>query len=316
MTGAVASSAPLSIVVVGAGGVGGYFGGRLARAGEPVTFLARGAHLDALRARGLTVRSAVEGEWTVPVDAVAALDGRGPADVVLLCVKGFDTDAALEAVRPVVGPATAVVSLQNGVEAVERIAAAFGPGHAVGGAAYVFAALEAPGVVVHRFAGRLVVGELDGQPSARCQRLLAALARAGVPTELSRDIRRVLWEKYAFIGAQAGVTALTRCPTGVIRAIPETWRLYRALVEEFVALGRAAGVALPDDTVDRVMAAAAALAPDTTSSLAHDLAHGRRLELETLHGYAVRLGERLGVPLPTVAAVYAALKPHAAGAPR
>lgn len=303
----------LSIVVMGAGGVGGYFGGKLARAGERVTFVARGAHLDALRSRGLTVKSSVEGEWTVAVDATESLDGRGTADVVLLCVKSFDTEGALERLRPAVGPATAVVSLQNGVEAVEKIDAALGPGRAVGGAAYVFAALEAPGLIVHRFAGRLVIGELDGRPSERCRRLLEALARAGVPAELSADIRRVLWEKYVLIGAQAGVTALARVPSGVIRAVPETWRFYRMLVEEYVALAAAAGVKLPPDAAEATLRTAAGLGPDTTSSLAHDLARGRRLELETLHGYAVHLGERLGVPTPAIFAVYAALKPHIDG---
>ncbi len=302
------------IVVLGTGGVGGYFGGRLARAGAPVTFVARGPHLEALRRHGLRVRSTVEGEWAVaPVDAAETLDGRPPADAVLLCVKAFDTEAALERVRPVVGPDTAVVSLQNGVAAVETIDAVLGPGHAVGGAAYVFAVVEAPGVIAHRFAGRVVFGELDGRPSVRGQRLLAALARAGVPAELSPHIRRVMWEKYLFIAAQAGVTALTRCPTGVIRAVPETWRLYRLIVEELAALAAAAGVGLGPDAVDAVMKAAGALAADTTSSLAHDLGRGRRLELEALHGHAVRLGERLGVPTPAIFAVYAALKPHADG---
>jgi 2-dehydropantoate 2-reductase len=302
-----------TIVVMGTGGVGGYFGGRLARSGAAVTFVARGAHLEALRRRGLTVRSTVEGEWTVPVDAVERLDGRPPAGAVLLCVKAFDTDAALELARPVVGPGTAVVSLQNGLEPIDRIDAVLGPGHAVGGAAYVFATIEAPGVIAHRFGGRLVFGELDGRPSARCERLREALARAGVPAEVSGDIRRVMWEKYLFITAQAGVTAVTRCPTGVVRETPETWRLYRLILDELAALAAAAGVALGPDVVDRILKAAAALAPETSSSLAHDLARGGRLELEALHGHAVRLGERLGVPMPATFAVYAALRPHADG---
>ncbi|MBI4592881.1 MAG: 2-dehydropantoate 2-reductase [Candidatus Rokubacteria bacterium] len=305
-----------SIVVVGTGGVGGYFGGRLARAGERVAFVARGAHLDALRRSGLTVRSTVEGEWSVRVEAVETVDGREPADVVLLCVKAFDTEAALERARPAVGPATAVISLQNGVEAVEKIEAALGPGHAVGGAAYVFANIEAPGVIAHRFAGRVIFGELDGRASERCRRFLEALTRAQVPAELASDIRRVLWEKYAVIGAQAGVTAVTRCPSGVIRETPETWRFYRMIVEEYVALAAAAGAKLPPEAADTIMKRAAGLGPETTSSLAHDLAQGRRLELETLHGYAVRLGERLGVPTPMVFAVYAALKPYLGGSAR
>jgi 2-dehydropantoate 2-reductase len=304
---------PSRIVVMGTGGVGGYFGGRLARAGAAVTFVARGAHLGALQRDGLTVDSTIEGRWRVPVDAVERLEGRPPADMVLLCVKSFDTAAALAHVRPVVGRETGVLSLQNGVENLETIDRVLGPGHAVGGAAYVFATIETPGVIAHRFAGRLVFGEMDGQPSGRCQRLAGALARAGVPHELSADIRRVVWEKYLFITAQAGLTALTRCPLGIVRDVPEAWRLYRLILEELAGLAAASGVGLAPDAVDTIMRMAAGLGPETSSSLAHDLAQGRRLELEALHGYAVRQGERLGVPTPATFAVYAGLKPHADG---
>lgn len=301
----------LRIVVMGSGGVGGYFGARLARAGGVVTFVARGVHLDAIRRDGLRIRSAVEGEYTVKAEALERLEGRPLADVALLCVKSFDTEPALATLRPVVGPDTAVLSLQNGVDNAETIDALLGPGHALGGAAYVFASIEAPGVISHRFAGRIVFGELDGRITPRCERLREAFAQAGIPVELSTKIRRVLWAKYLSICAQAALTAVTRCPTGVVRAIPETWRLYRTILEELAALAAAAGVELPADIVEATLKAAAALAPDTTSSLAHDLSQGRRLELEGLHGYAVRLAERLGVAMPSVFAVYAALKPHA-----
>lgn len=303
----------MRILVVGAGGVGGYFGARLARGGQEVTVLARGAHLEAIRRHGLRVRSTLEGEYVASVAAVAEVAGLAPPDAVLLCVKSFDTDAAVEAIRPVVGPETPVLSLQNGVDNEERIDARLGPGHALGGAAYVFATLDAPGVVAHRFAGRIVFGELDGRRSPRAERLREAFAAAGVDVAISDDIRRVLWEKYLFISAQAGMTALTRCPIGVVRDTPEAWRMYRTIVEELAAVARAASVHLGADVVDAVMKAGAAVAPETFSSLHHDLVHGKRLELEALHGHAVRLGERLGVPTPTVFAVYAALKPHAEG---
>lgn len=305
----------LHVVIMGAGAVGGYFGARLVRAGQRVTFVARGAHLDALQRRGLRIRSDVDGDTTLPVYAVDRLDGSSPADLVLLTVKAYDTGAALEGVRPAVGPSTAVLPLQNGVEAPDRIAACLGPGHALGGAAWVFATLEAPGVILHRFGGRIALGELDGRRTARVERIYRILTAAGIPTELTSDIRRVLWEKYLFICAQAGVTAVTRCPTAVIRAVPETWRLYRGLLEELLRVARAAGVPLADSMVDEIMSAAAGLAPETTSSLAHDLAQGRRLELETLHGYAVRLAKRLGLDTPLLFAVYAALKPHVDGRP-
>jgi 2-dehydropantoate 2-reductase len=303
----------MRIAVVGAGGVGGYFGAKLARAGETVVVLARGAHLDAIRRHGLRVRSVVEGEFAAKVEAVESFDGQPPVDMALFCVKAFDTEAAAAALRPVVGPGTGVLSLQNGVDRVEALDAILGAGAALGGAAYVFAAIEAPGVIVHRFAGRIVFGEMDGRPSERATRLRDALAAAGVPVELSPDVRRVLWEKYLLISAQAGMTALSRAPVGVLRDTPESWRMYRRIVEELAALARATGVGLGGDAVETVMRQAAAVAPEATSSLHHDLTQGRRLELEALHGHAVRLGERHGVPTPMVFAVYAALKPHAAG---
>jgi 2-dehydropantoate 2-reductase len=303
----------MRIVVVGAGGVGGYFGARLARAGQEVTVVARGAHLDAIRREGIRVRSALEGEYVAPVTAVEKVDGLPAADAVLLCVKSFDTETAVEQVRGVVGGDTPVLSLQNGVDNEERIDAALGPGRALGGVAYVFATIEAPGVIAHTFAGSVVLGEMDGRPSARAQRLHEAFAAAAVPVRLSDDIRRVLWEKYLMIAAQAGMTGLTRAPIGVIRDTPQSWRMYRMIVEELAALGRAAGVSLPADAVETTLGNAGKLAPHLYSSLHFDLVNGKRLELDALHGHAVRLGERLGVPTPMVFAVYAALKPYAEG---
>ncbi len=304
----------MRIVVVGAGGVGGYFGARLARAGQDVTFVARGAHLDALRRNGLRIRSAVEGEYTVAVTAVEKVAGLPTAEAVLLCVKSFDTEAAVEQIRAVVGPETAVLSLQNGVDNEDKVDTLLGAGHALGGVAYVFATIEAPGVVAHTFAGRIVLGELDGRESPRAERLREAFTTAGIPAAVSDDIRRALWEKWLMISAQAGMTALTRCPIGVVRDTPATWRMYGLIVEELAALGRASGVALGPDIVERTLDNAGKLAGHLYSSLHHDLVHGKRLELEALHGHAVRLGERLGVPTPTVFAVYAALTPFAEGA--
>jgi 2-dehydropantoate 2-reductase len=305
----------MRVLIVGAGGVGGYFGAKLARAGVPVTLLARGAHLAAIQRDGLRVRSAVDGESVATVSAVADVAGLPPADVVLFCVKSFDTETAAAAIRPAMGPETAVVSLQNGVDNEETLERVLGPGHAVGGVAYVFATIESPGVIAHRFAGHLVFGELDGRPSARLEALRAAFEKAGVRAEVSSDIRRALWLKYVMISAQAGMTALTRAPIGVVRAVPESRLMYRRIAEELAALAAASGVVLGADVVDNVMKAADGLAAEAYSSLHHDLTQGRRLELETLHGHAVRLGERLGVPTPMVFAVYAALKPHLDGRP-
>jgi 2-dehydropantoate 2-reductase len=305
----------MRFLMLGAGGVGGYFGAKLARAGEDVTFLARGAHLAAIRTNGLRVRSAIDGEWVVKAAAVEDPAGLPPADVVVLAVKANDTEDALVRARPAIGSDTAVVSLQNGVRSAEMIDRVLGPGHAVGGAAYIFATIEEPGVIAHRLLGRITFGELDGRRTPRAERLRAALSAAGIPVELSADIRRVMWEKYLLICAQAGMTALARVPAGVLRAHEPTWAMYRAIVEEVAAVGRAEGVTLADDAVDGVMEAAAALAPTAYSSMHHDLSTGKPLELDALHGHLVRLGQRHGVPTPMTFAVYAALRPRAHGSP-
>ena len=306
----------MRIVVMGSGGTGGYFGAKLARAGEDVTFVARGAHLEAIRAQGLRVKSAIDGEWVVRAPAVERLDGLPPADLVLFCVKSFDTDSAGEAIKPVVGPGTGVLPVQNGVDNEEKLERILGPGHAMGGVAQVLATIEAPGVVSHRFLGRIVFGEMDGRESERARAFLQACERAGIPAEISANMLRALWEKYVFIAAQAGMTALTRCPAGVVRAVPETRRMYRLLLGEMVALGNAAGAGLDADLPDTAMGMLDNLGAAFTSSLHHDLAEGKRLELEALHGHAVRLGERHGIPTPMLFAVYAALKPYADGPPQ
>lgn len=307
--------AAMRIVVMGAGGTGGYFGAKLARAGEDVTFVARGAHLDALRANGLRVESVLKGTWTVEAPAVERLDGAGPADLVLFCVKSFDTEAAAAVIRPVVGPDTGVLSIQNGVDNEETLERILGPGHVLGGAARVFATIGAPGVITHTFGGHLVFGEMDGRESGRASAFLEACRRAAIPAELTRDVPRALWEKYVFLTTHAGLTALTRCPAGVLRAIPEVRELYRRIATELLAIGRAAGVTLDDAVLDQGMKMMDAVAPNAYTSLHYDLTHGKPIELEALHGHAVRLAERHGVPAPAVFAVYAALLPYRDGAP-
>ncbi len=305
----------MRIVVMGSGGTGGYFGAKLARVGEDVTFVARGEHLDAIRKDGLRIKSAKDGEWVVRSPAVEKLDGQPPADIVLFCVKSFDTERAGEAIKPVVGPGTGVLPIQNGVDNEEKLERMLGPGHVLGGIAQVLATIESPGVILHQFLGRIVFGEMDGRESQRARAFLGACERAGIDAQISSSMLRTLWEKYVFINAQAGMTALTRCPAGVIRSVPETRRMYRNILEEMVALGNAAGAGLDPDFVDTCMGMFDNLSAGFYSSLHYDLAHGKRLELEALHGHAVRLGERLGVPTPTLFAVYAALRPYTDGAP-
>jgi 2-dehydropantoate 2-reductase len=305
----------MRIVVMGSGGTGGYFGAKLARAGEDVTFVARGAHLAALRAEGLRIRSAVEGEWSVRAPAVERLDGLPPADLVLFCVKSFDTEEAAALIRPVVGPDTGVLSIQNGVDNEEKLARVLGGGHVLGGAVRVFATIAAPGVITHTFGGHLTFGEMDGRETARARAFLSACQKAAIPAELVSDVTRALWEKYVFLTTHAGMTALTRCPAGVLRAVPEVREVYRRTVTEILAIGRAAGVTLDDAMLEQGFKFLDTVAPNAFSSLHHDLIHGKRLELEALHGHAVRLAERHHVPAPTVFAIYAALLPYRDGAP-
>jgi 2-dehydropantoate 2-reductase len=301
------------IVVMGSGGVGGYFGAKLQRAGERVTFVARGPHLEAIKRSGLAIKSAGEGDILVRPAAVERLEGADRADAVLFCVKSFDTDDAAARLWSILGPETPVLSLQNGVDNEEKIDAKLGAGRAMGGVAQVFATIESPGVIRHHAAGRIIFGEMDGTVSARAETLRDAFARAEVPVELSKTIRRALWEKYLLICGVGGTTAVTRETIGAVRDTPSTWRLFRTIVEEVAAVAQASGVDLADDAVDQVVTFAATIPPGNRASLAQDLLQGRRLELEALHGHAARLGERLGVPTPAIFAVYAALAPHAAG---
>jgi 2-dehydropantoate 2-reductase len=278
-----------------------------------VTLVARGAHLEAIKRTGLAIRSASEGDTVVRPGVVERLEGVDRADAVLFCVKSFDTDDAAARLWSVLGPDTPILSLQNGVDNEDRIDEKLGAGRAMGGVAQVFATIESPGVIRHQAAGRIIFGELDGHVSERAERLRDAFAHAEIPVELSKTIRRALWEKYLLICAVGGTTAVTRETIGVIRDTPATWRLFRTIVEEVAALARASSVDLASDAVDQIMKFAETIPPGNRASLAHDLLQGRRLELEALHGHAARLGERLGVPTPAIFAVYAALAPHAAG---
>jgi 2-dehydropantoate 2-reductase len=304
-------SRPARIAVFGAGGVGGYFGGRLALAGADVHLIARGAHLVALQRDGLRVES-IAGDFEVSVPATDDPAEIGPCDYVLFCVKAFDTEESARRLPPLLHADTAVLSLQNGIDNEDRIAAAIGAEHVLGGAAYVFATIREPGVIVHTGGpGAIAFGELAGTRSARAERLLALCEAAGVPAELVPDVRARLWSKYVLICAQAGMTATVRLPIGEIREAPAAWAMFRALLEEVSALAEAEGVRLPDDTAERLAAFARSLEPSEYSSLHHDLTHGRRMELEALHGTAVRLARRHGIAVPRCEAVYAVLEPWA-----
>jgi 2-dehydropantoate 2-reductase len=208
-----------------------------------------------------------------------------------------------------------LLSLQNGVDNEEKLEAVVGQGQVMGGVAYVFSTIEAPGIITHTHGGTIAFGELDGSETERGHRLLRVFKGAGIASELSTQIQRLLWEKYLLITALGGVIALTRCPAGVIRSVPETRRLLLTLLEELAAVAKAAGVPLAPEAVDAAVSAADRLAPGAYSSLHYDLTHGKRLEIDALQGHAVRLGEKLGVPTPALATLYAALAPYRDGPP-
>lgn len=303
----------MRIIIAGTGGIGGYFGAKLAKAGADVTFLARGAHLAAMQSQGLTIQSKVDGTWTMPVKAVAALAGEVPADIVLFCVKSYDTETMIDSIRPVVGPQTGVMSLQNGIGNEEKLTAAFGADRVIGAISYIFANITSPGVIAHHQLAKIVFGEWDKQPRERCARFLASCQAAGIEAVHSPDARKTLWEKYVFLTAMAGTTALARQPAGTIQTSPEVQALFLGQLDELLALAAAEGIGLDTDMKDRCRSFLAGLAPGNYSSLYLDLAQGNRLELDALHGYAVRLGQRLSVPTPMLSAVYGGLYPYRDG---
>lgn len=307
----------MKIAVIGAGGVGGYFGARLAVSGEDVTFVARGAHLDAMRAGGLRVLSALGDMHLVPTRATSDATTIGPVDLVMVAVKLWSTADAIEIARPLMHADTTIVSLQNGVHAEGELIAAFGRDRVIGGVASIAALIEAPGVVRHNGSmAMLQFGELDGSVSARVDSLLDGCKRAGIDVRIPPDINQALWEKFVFLAAMSSMTALTRMPIGPIRDDPETRALFRQLATEVVAVGRAQGIALDDGTVDAIMTRADSLPAGMVASMLGDLQRGNRLELPWLSGNVVMVGKHVGVATPAHAFVCAALKLHADGAPK
>ncbi|PPR24619.1 MAG: hypothetical protein CFH40_00766 [Alphaproteobacteria bacterium MarineAlpha10_Bin3] len=306
----------MRFIAFGAGGVGGYFGGRLARAGQDVTFIARRAHLDAIRARGLRLRTP-DGEITVdPVQVTDDLSTLSPPDYLLFAVKLFDTQAVAEACRPIVGPRTAVVSLQNGVEAVDILSGVFGAARVMGGTARIAAVISEPGVIAQT--GKFAIlnfGEQDGSRSERGLALEAACLNAGFDARLLDNIDADIWQKFILLATLSGMTSLTRLPNGPLRKTPATRALVETCMAEVAAVGRARGIALPDDVVASVMALWDGLPAEMVASMAHDLKAGKPLELDHLSGAVVRLGRSLGVPTPTHAFIHAALQPYVNGAP-
>ena len=305
----------MRIAVVGAGGVGGYFGGRLAATGTDVTFVARGAHLDALRSHGLRINSP-KGNLHLPrVSATHDPATIGPVDIVFFTVKLYDSEAATSMLPPLLGPTTVVIPFQNGVDGVDIITRAVGQSHTAGGTAYVSAVIAEPGVIRHTAMDHLIFGELDGRRSARLEQLLDACQPAGFQSTFSASINVDIWTKFVRLSVFSGMTAVTRCPIGVIVNDPDLLEMLKAAVREATAVARAKGIAVPDDGADRVEVAYKALPPQAKASMLEDLERGRHLELPWLSGAVVRIGREVGVDTPVHRFIATVLKPYANGSP-
>ena len=304
----------MRIAVMAAGAVGGYFGGRLAAAGHDVSFIARGAQLEAIRKNGLKIESPL-GNLHLK-DARATPDPKeiGAVDVVLFAVKLWDTESAAEQAKPIVGAQTRVITFQNGVDSVERLAPILGADKVVGGSAYIASVIGAPGVISHTSTfARMVCGRIDGKPDAMLTAFTAAAKEAGIDIKQSDQINRERWEKFIFLVGLSGATGSTRMPLGKILADPDTRAFFQSLMAEVIALAKAKGVALAPDFLETRMTFADAAPPGMKASLLHDLERGNRIELDWLAGKVVSLGRELGVPTPANAAVYAVLKLHRMG---
>ena len=304
----------MKIVMMGSGGVGGYFGGRLAAGGSDVQFVARGAHLEALRSHGLTIEG---GSAPLHLPQVRVTDDPssiGIADYVLIAVKLWDTAAAIQQIKPIVGPGTTVVSFQNGVLKDRYLIDAFGAARVMGGVGYVATVIDRPGVI--RQTGpmqRLLFGELDGSISERGERLLEACLKGGIAAQLSADIQREIWQKYVFLVGLSGTTTTIRMPIGPIRENPQTRAFLRDVMREVVAVARGQGIDLPSDYAEHRLALADDVAYDMTSSMHHDLKRGNPLEVRWLSGGVVELGAAVGVPTPLNRAIADILALHAKG---
>jgi 2-dehydropantoate 2-reductase len=306
----------MRIAVVGAGGVGGGFGAALAKAGADVTFIARGAHLAAMKAKGLRIEGGRGETHLLPTQATDDPASVGPVDIVLFCVKLWDVESAGKRIKPLVGADTAVVPLQNGIDAPERLIPILGEGAVMGGVAQISASIVKPGVVrqVGTFM-RMVFGEFDGRKSKRGEDLLALCLKAGFEATLSEQILTELWMKFILLATNASVMSLTRQPIGKLRDDPDMRPQFIAAYNEVIEVGRARGVNLPADALDKMLAFNAGAPPAMKASMALDLERGNRIELPWLGGKVVELGRQLGVATPTHALMYAALKPYVMGAP-
>jgi 2-dehydropantoate 2-reductase len=307
----------MRIAIFGTGGAGGYFGAQLARAGEDVTFIARGEHLQAIRTQGLRVETAQEEIIIRPAQATDDPAQVGAVDAVLVGVKTWQIKDAARAMQPMMTPQTFVAPLQNGVEAAAHLAEVLGAQHVLSGLCGTISRVVAPGRILSLGETNFIkFGELDNHRSERVENLREAFARAGVKAEVPSDIQAAVWEKFIFVAPYGGVGAVSRAPAGVVRTLPETRRMLERGMQEILAVARARQVSLPDGIVEKSMALLDALDPSATTSLQRDIAAGRPSELDAWNGAVVRLGSAAGVPTPLHEFIYHSLLPqelHARG---
>ena len=301
----------MDIAVMGAGGVGGYFGGLLARAGNNVTFIARGAHLAAMRSNGLRVISSNDGEFVVPGQATDQPAEVGHQELVLFTVKMYHNEDAITAIAPMVGPDTIVLTLQNGIDNGERLAEVYGPDRVMIGSAYLEGRIAEPGIVTQGGPGAASFGERTTGITERGKRLLDVFQTAGWRVELLENMTGMLWKKFAYLSGSAGVCAASGCAYGELRSVPETRSAIQEAIAEALAVGEAAGAPLEPDSLEWSMNALDNFPATGMASLAKDFAEGQPVELEGLTGTVIRMGRQYGVPTPINNALYAVLKPRA-----
>lgn len=298
----------MKIGVMGTGGIGGYFGGLLAYAGVDTHFVARGKHLQAIQEEGLQVVSNQD-SFRVMIHATSEPDEIGPVDLLLFCVKSFDTLDALRFIAPMVEDDTIILSLQNGIDNVEKISRRYGAERVMGGTSFIEASIASPGVIAHvGKPGRIVFGETNRQSTPRAKRIGDVFQRAGIEVELSTDIEGVLWSKFLFICAVHGVSTLSRAPLGLALFCSETKALMIGVMREVRQLARAKGVLLDEDVVERSMSLAESYNKKFKCSMLHDLEWRRPMEIEALNGMVVKLGREVNLATPLNEAIYACLK--------
>jgi 2-dehydropantoate 2-reductase len=300
----------MRIAVLGSGGVGGYYGALLAQSGQDVTFLARGKHLQAIQEHGLRIES-VHGDFQIqPAQATDDPARVGAVDLVLFTVKSYDLQATAARAHSLFGPHTVVLPLLNGLDAADQLSAVFGTEHVLAGLTHISSSIAEPGVIRQvSNVRRITFGEQDGRITPRAERIRDFLSASGIQVVLTPAVRTALWEKFIFIASISGVCCLARQPIGPILNTPESRQLFVDALREVEAVGRACGVALPSDIVDRTLELAEGFAPETRPSLLVDLEAGRRLELEAMSGTVVRYGRAASITTPVHGMVYAALKP-------